>query len=268
MDKAAKETERIHAELLRELRRLYNSADRQIQEEIEEYLDAIILDDEEATQRQRVKYAEKNGIRNIVGIFTAVMLLTNEKAIGWINSAMNNIAGINYEHVRAKVERVTGVNIGGTAEAYSGTRYSKRAYRRATQSKFVFDTAMKQIRTGLKRGENSKEISRRIRKAGNVSRNSSNNTAVTETTRIRSESRLDAMRESAKRGIQMVKIWRHSFHVKAPRDWHMDMDGEQKPLDEPFIADGVEMQHPGDPNGGAENNCFCHCYLDEEVVSW
>lgn len=268
MDKEACETEKIRAGLLRDLKRLYNSADRQIQKEIEEYLDAIILDDEEATQRQRIKHAEKSGLDELVEIFVAVMLLTNDKAIGRINRAMNNVAGINYEHVRAKVERVTGVNIGGAAEAYSGTRYSKRAYRRATQSKYVSDTAMKQMKTGLKRGENSKEISRRIRKAGNVSRNSSNNTAVSETTRIRSESRLDAMRESAKRGIQMVKIWRHSFHVKAPRDWHMDMDGERKPLDEPFVVDGIEMQHPGDPNGGAENNCYCHCYLDEEVIGW
>lgn len=268
MDKAARETEQVRTDLLKSLKRLYDSADRKIQADIEELLMAIYLDDEAATQRQRIQHAERNGLNEIVEIFVAVMLMTNEKAISRINRAANNVAGINYADVRNYVKRVTGIDIRGAAEEFEGTRYTRRAYNRATQSKFVSDSAMKQIKAGLRRGETSKEISKRLQKAVNLSRNSANNTGVTETTRIRSESRLDAMRQAEKRGIKMVKIWRHSPHVKAPRDWHMSMNDISVPLDEPFIVDGIEMQYPGDPNGGAANNCYCHCFLDERVESW
>lgn len=267
-DRAALKTEQIRADLLKSLKRLYDSADHKIQADIEELLLEIYLDDESATQRQRIQHAERNGLNEIIDIFVAVMLLTNERAIRRINNAANNVASVNYGHVRDKVTHITGIDIRGTAEEFEGTRYTRRAYNRATQSKFVSDAAMKQIEAGLKRGETSKEISKRLQKAVNLSRNSANNTGVTETTRIRSESRLEAMQQAEKRGIKMVKIWRHSPHVKAPRDWHMAQDGDTKPLDEPFIVDGIEMQQPGDPNGGAANNCYCHCYLDERVESW
>jgi hypothetical protein len=35
-------------------------------------------------------------------------------------------------------------------------------------------------------------------------------------------------------------------------------------MDEPFNLDGVLMQHPGDPDGGAENVCNCRCCIAYE----
>jgi len=268
MDKTASETERIRNKLVRELSAMYDATDEQILEAIEPYLNAMYLDDDTARANKRLRHARNNGLDELIDIFTAYILLANERAIAQINAAMNNVAGINYEHVHSSVEKKTGVDIGGTADAYKASKYSRRAYDRATQSKYVSDAVMDEIKKGVRAGESAKEIKRRIRKVADISRNSAKNTAVTETTRIRSESRLDAMKEARKNGVEMVKIWRHSPYVKEPREWHQNLEGAEMPLDEPFVVDGVEMQAPGDPNGGAKNNCYCRCFLDEEVISW
>jgi len=45
------------------------------------------------------------------------------------------------------------------------------------------------------------------------------------------------------------------------REEHIMADGEEVPLDEPFVKTGEEMMHPGDPAGSAGNVCRCRCSM-------
>jgi post-segregation antitoxin (ccd killing protein) len=48
------------------------------------------------------------------------------------------------------------------------------------------------------------------------------------------------------------------------RHWHNGvMNGVSVAIDEPFIVGGIEMQYPGDPAGGPNNNCNCRCAFVE-----
>lgn len=46
---------------------------------------------------------------------------------------------------------------------------------------------------------------------------------------------------------------------KVSRDWHKDANGQQVPLDEPFIVGGEKLMHPGDSSLGASAKNVIHC---------
>jgi HK97 family phage portal protein len=70
--------------------------------------------------------------------------------------------------------------------------------------------------------------------------------------------------ETAKELGLTKKTWLHApgEHI-GDRDWHVDLNGKSVGIDEPFIVKHgtniVEMQFPGDPTGGPDNNCNCRC---------
>lgn len=69
-------------------------------------------------------------------------------------------------------------------------------------------------------------------------------------------------------GAKMVKRWSATNDART-RNAHAIANGQTVPMDEPFIVDGAEMMHAGDPNGGARNNVNCRCvilYADEEDI--
>jgi hypothetical protein len=60
--------------------------------------------------------------------------------------------------------------------------------------------------------------------------------------------------------FEVNKVWVHD-HPLTPRNWHLALSGTKKPLMIPFDVEGIPMQYPGDPIGGAENNIGCKCSL-------
>ena len=56
--------------------------------------------------------------------------------------------------------------------------------------------------------------------------------------------------------IQLKKVWLSTVDGRE-RDWHIGIDPVD--MNEKFIVNGVEMDHPGDPKGGPENVINCRC---------
>lgn len=267
-DKASRKTDQILTELERELNQLYNLTDKQVQDKIEEYLNTIYLDDEAATQKKRLQYAEQNGLNDIVEIFVALMLITNEKAVNKINGIMGGIADVNYSFWQRKFKFKTGIDISSYDFTYTAKRYGKRAYNRLESKSYVSEDILKQIKKDIKAGKSMQKIADGIQKVSNKSKNSAILTARTETIRIMNLSRMDSFDEARKMGIKFDKMWNHSGNKRAPRHWHEDMNGTIVPWNEPFIVDGIEMMQPGDPDGGAKNVCNCGCFVTAENINF
>lgn len=53
---------------------------------------------------------------------------------------------------------------------------------------------------------------------------------------------------------------------KVSRDWHKDANGQQVPLDEPFIVNGEKLMHPGDSSLGASAKNVIHCRCSMKSV--
>jgi hypothetical protein len=135
---------------------------------------------------------------------------------------------------------------------------------RETFIKGVGDTARSQINTavqeGVDKGEGVEEISDRIRGAfNNLSKYESRRIATTEVSAAYGFSRHKAMADA---GVQ-YKTWLSSHgpnvrpaHAKAELDYGPE---SAIPVDEPFVVDGEELMHPGDPSGSAGNIINCQC---------
>ena len=68
--------------------------------------------------------------------------------------------------------------------------------------------------------------------------------------------------------IRMMKRWTATNDLRT-RSAHSAVNGQTRPMDEPFNVDGTEMMHTGDPKGGAKNNVNCRCviiYIDADEV--
>lgn len=115
------------------------------------------------------------------------------------------------------------------------------------------------IEQGLLNGEGYAVIARNIRKesSGNLNLNRSLLIARTEGLMASNKGAFLAAKSS---GLLMTKEWLHAGHPrKEMRLHHLALSGTQTGIDQPFLVNGKLMLHPGDPAGGAEENCNCRC---------
>lgn len=84
--------------------------------------------------------------------------------------------------------------------------------------------------------------------------------AKNETFTALSAGRDEAMKQLLDRPeIERIDVrWQHNLSENARAD-HQAMDGTVIQLGETFNVDGVAMEYPHDPAGGAENNIGCRC---------
>lgn len=112
-----------------------------------------------------------------------------------------------------------------------------------------------QLEEGYKNGETTGELAGRVRAAFNeVSRGRALTIAQTETSAAYGTARQTAMTEA---GVE-AKRWLASGNDNM-RDAHRDANGQTVPVDEPFVVDGEQLMHPGDPHGSPGNVINCHC---------
>ena len=69
--------------------------------------------------------------------------------------------------------------------------------------------------------------------------------------------RMDRLHEAEEMGIEVRKKWLATLDQRT-RDTHQALDGQEQPIDEPFVVDGMKIDYPGDPFAPPElvYNCF------------
>lgn len=125
------------------------------------------------------------------------------------------------------------------------------------------------LQTGLKDGDGIAEFTRRIMDSGIRSeRYRARTTALTEVLRAHSVAQQESMMQSP---VVDMKIWRHTGGYRnAPRQNHVDMDGQCVPKGNPFILKGAkggtyECMYPRDPTLPPEESINCHCLSQPSV---
>lgn len=84
-DKAHLQTDDLLLCLEHELSTIYAVAARKIKKQTAPLLDEMYLEDEDATQKQRLDYADKNGKDEAVKKTTKIITAANEQAVNLIN---------------------------------------------------------------------------------------------------------------------------------------------------------------------------------------
>lgn len=88
--------------------------------------------------------------------------------------------------------------------------------------------------------------------------------ARTMVTEAENGGRLDSYRNLESQGVEMVKYWMATADDRV-RPSHQDIDGEQKPINEPF-SNGC--MYPGDNRGPSEEVWMCRCSMGTHVIGF
>lgn len=72
--------------------------------------------------------------------------------------------------------------------------------------------------------------------------------------------RMDRLHEAEEMGIDVKKKWLATLDQRT-RDTHQALDGQEQPIDEPFVVDGMKIDYPGDPFAPPELVYNCRCTL-------
>ena len=112
------------------------------------------------------------------------------------------------------------------------------------------------LRSGESEGKSTTEMAADLSDSfDNMSIGRAGTIARTETASAYNYASLDTAQDIMPDGA--TKVW--EVTSDNPRPWHEEADGQEVPIEEPFDVDGEDMDHPGDPDGSAENvvNCMC-----------
>lgn len=125
------------------------------------------------------------------------------------------------------------------------------------------------VTQGIIQGESIPQLSSRIaRDTGMSSLVATTLYARTAMTAAQNIGRIEAMHRQQDMGIKVRKRWIATKDSRT-RDTHAELDGQIKPIDEPFIVDDgkkiMEIMEPGDPN--ADPSLVYNCFVGETNVA-
>ena len=87
-------------------------------------------------------------------------------------------------------------------------------------------------------------------------------------TEIMTASNLGSMEGAKATGEALEKFWIPTYDSRS-RDTHMAVESQNpKMMNETFQVGAYQMQHPGDPAGGAEEVINCRCAIAYNVIGW
>lgn len=84
--------------------------------------------------------------------------------------------------------------------------------------------------------------------------------ARTMTTGVQNAGRMDAFKRADAKGIDMIQMWQAVFDNRT-RHEHRILDGQKRPVGEPFEVEGEKIMYPGDPTAPAHLVYNCRCTL-------
>lgn len=115
-------------------------------------------------------------------------------------------------------------------------------------------------------GESIPNMCRRIaREMGEINRAATTRYARTATTAAENAGRIDSFKRADEMGIDMKQMWIATLDDRT-RHEHRVLDGQIRPVGEPFEVEGYEIAYPGDPDAEAFLVYNCRCTLGAVVA--
>lgn len=119
---------------------------------------------------------------------------------------------------------------------------------------------------GVLQGESIPKIAARLLPIVNNNRKAATRTARTMVTGAENRGRRDRYRDYEDQGLVINKIWLATPDGRT-RDWHLSMDGQEVPTEDPFIDGlGNELEYPGDDEAPPETVYNCRCSMKSHII--
>ena len=264
---------------------IYSEAQKDIQKKADEYFDKFKKSDGE--KRELVKQGKltdkeyKQWRQNKIMYgkrFTAMkediarrLLNVNQTATAYINGELPEVYALNYNALEKAVDGVGGYSFtltdADTVRHLATTDKSLLPFRELDPAKDIPWNMKKinsQVLQGIVQGESIPKISKRIMNVQEMNKDAAIRSARTIVTGAENKGRMDSYQRAQDDGIILEKEWLAAID-KRTRDWHRDLNGVTKPIDEPFHNDFGDIMFPGDPSADGANVYNCRCTLISKV---
>lgn len=222
--------------------------------------------------------------RDMVEAVTEQIAHVNEIAVAYINDEVPEFYAINRNGANEYISSVVSDDV----KVELGIRYDLMDARTAklllTEDNFYKPLFKKvnvpkdkrwnrklihsQITQGILQGETVNKIASRIMNVTDANAASAVRNARTMCTAAENRGRMDSYEDMQERGIVLEKIWSAAVGDGRTRDWHLELNGVAKEIDEPFINSAGEIMYPGDPSAAGKNIYNCRCALRTHVIGF
>lgn len=124
------------------------------------------------------------------------------------------------------------------------------------------------VTQGIIQGESIAKIAKRLEPIMDNNRKAAMRNAVTLVGSAQNAGRMDRYKDLSKQGAVMKKIWIATGDNRT-RDWHLEMDGQARDINEPFVdGNGNELMFPKDPKAAPETVYNCRCSMKSKIVGF
>ena len=267
-DKAHQQTDKILIKLENDLRKVYQSNYKELKKKMLDILSKMELDKGKLTAQQRYVLAMKyDRLEKMIDQLTISLKDINSECVKMINNQMLNVYSVNntFESNRLNIYPSLNKNAIKGVLTKEIVPFEKLAIDTLKNSELIRNNLTRELLNGIMQGDSINGIATRIKGVMETSLKDSIRIARTETTRVENKARYDVGKQAENAGLKVVKEW-VATHDSRTREWHNEADGQQVPLDEPFIVGGEEIMYPADPNASAENVINCRCTMINVVL--
>ncbi len=276
-------------QIQKELDRIYRRAEKELEARAEKYFKRFdVLDQKkrallDSGKITEAEYAAWRKGKIMTGKHWTEMkkevseqlLKVNQTATAYVNDQLPTVYVRNYNQV------ANGIN--GQIKGYSFELVDSNTIRRlATDNKtllpYKYIDGVKDVRwntqkvnseilQGILQGDSIPNMAKRLRKVTEMNRASSIRNARTSCTSAENKGRMDMLHDAEDKGVQTKKVWIATSDNRT-RDAHLELDGEEAFVDEPFYNEFGQIMFPGDPDADPSNVYNCRCSLGYKVIGF
>lgn len=199
----------------------------------------------------------------------------NETAAAYINDKLPKVYAINYNDVAGGINsQIKGVSFDlvdqNTVKRLATKQENLLPYKEINGKKDVRWNVSKinsEVLQGIIQGESMPNVAKRLTNVLGMNTSSAIRNARTTVTSAENRGRMDMLHDAQDKGVNMVKVWMATNDGRT-RDAHLDLDGEEAEIDEPFTNEFGDIMYPGDPDADPANVYNCRCTLTYKVVGF
>lgn len=199
------------------------------------------------------------------------MVNADKTAAAYVNGKLPEIYSLNYNALADQTAGIKGYSfelVNADAVKHLATKDKtllpyktvdgKKAERWNTQK------VNAEVMQGIIQGESVQKIAKRLGNVVGMEKSSAIRNARTTTTSAENKGRMDSYERAKKDGIILKKRW-IATHDPRTREEHIELDGQEVDVDEPFENSFGKIMYPGDPDADPANVYNCRCTLVSSV---
>jgi SPP1 gp7 family putative phage head morphogenesis protein len=264
---------------------IYSEAQKDIQKKADEYFEKFKKADEEkrklvkqgkltedeykAWRQGKIMYGKR--FTDMKEDIAKQLLNVNQTATAYINGELPEVYALNYNALADAVDGVGGYSFvlvdRDTVKNLAMADKSLLPFRELDPAKDIPWNMKKinsQVLQGVIQGESISKIAKRIGNVQEMNKDAAIRSARTIVTGAENKGRMDSYHRAEQDGIILEKEWLATTDSRT-RDWHAELDGQTRSIDEPFENAIGKIMFPGDPSADGANVYNCRCTLVSKV---